>query len=97
MHSTNLKFLLFFEYLAIVVSVSSFDDHFSLQYRRSNQLKPPAPPQTNGSAGGGGGRGNGKESKEGGRDRERRSSIDRPDGVRRRSSSASAGTSTPTK
>ena len=81
------------------MSVSSFDYHFSLQYRRSNQLKPPAPPQTNGSAGGGGsgGRGNGKESKEGGRDRERRSSIDRTDGVRRRSSSASAGTSAPTK
>lgn len=70
---------------------------FPLQYRKSNQLKPPAPPQTNGSAGGGGGRGSGKESKEGGRVRERRSSIDRADGVRRRSSSASAGTSAQTR
>ena len=79
------------------MSVSSFDDHFSLQYRRSNQLKPPTPPQTNSSAGRGGERGNGKESKEGGQARERRSSIDRADGVRRRSSSASAGTSALTK
>ena len=70
---------------------------FIVRYRK---LKPPAHPQTNttNAVGSGSGRGSsGKESKEGGRGRERRSSIDRADGVRRRSSSASAGSTAQTR